>query len=305
MTVQSTGLQARRGNRRNAIAGGNSKDEDAAGGAKRATNKAISSPRGWAFLTNDPNDFLSVFAGQDRWTQADAAKASQVITDRSATLAAMGIPYRKYIVPEKPVIYAEYLPQRIRSQPRASERPATLLSAGNAGVVHYLDKYLLGMKSLGLLYFRCDTHTNWLGAWLTYRFIMQTIMSDGIMPTSKLLSVSDLHASVEPFEGDLMPLLSEESRILMKRRFGHTMPTEGIELATRLEIPQGDLKARRVETPQEYRDWYVSRDTFTFEREDRLGPKAVFFRDSTLGRGAMALLAQHFHVRCSCGTGGW
>jgi hypothetical protein len=260
---------------------------------KVAPNKAILSPSGWAYLINDTNEFFRAFLGIEEWSDDQRAAAAQVIADRVGGLAAMDIPYRKFIVPEKPVVYPEHLPPEIRSLPRASGRPAQALAAAHPETVFYLDRHLIGNKALGHLYFRGDTHTNWLGSWLVYRFILQRLIEAGLLSAAGLYPIRSLLASTTPYGGDLLPHLTDAAQQMLERRFSHTMPKGGIELVTKLEIAPGEARARRIETPADYAAWYTTRETLVFERTDGKGPRAVFFRDSTFDRGVAELLAEH------------
>jgi hypothetical protein len=209
-------------------------------------------------------------------------------------LTTRNILYRKFVVPEKPVVYPEYLPKELRTLKRTQDRPAALLARDNPTIVFYLDSYLISLKSLGLLYFRGDTHTNWLGAWLIYRYVMRQLVADGVRTPTHALRLRDLLNSIASYEGDLIPHLSQLDSDFFKKRYGHTFPEHGIELVVKLEIPEKNCAASRVNTPQDYLGWYNTRETFVFERSDKRGPRAIFFRDSTFDRGAMELLAQHF-----------
>jgi hypothetical protein len=262
--------------------------------ARTAPHKAILSESGWAYLINDSGDFLPLLYGANSWSEQDQTQSSATIRARYETLSKRNILYRKFIIPEKPVVYPEYLPRELRVLKKVQERPAQLMARDNPGLVFYLEHYLASQKSLGLLYFRGDTHANWLGAWLIYRYVMRQLIADGVRTPTRIFRLRDLLGSIASYEGDLISHLSPTDIESLDKRFGHTFPEHGIELVVKLDIPEKDQAASRVDTPQDYQIWYDTRETFVFERPDKRGIKALFFRDSTFDRGAMELLAQHF-----------
>jgi len=262
--------------------------------AEVAPHKAVLSEAGWLFLINDTNDFLRVYFGLDTWKAEQEAKAIQVILDRTEALRRRSIPYVKFIVPEKPVVYPEYLPVALRPLPRAVRRPAHVLAAGAPSAVSYLDRYLESAKGLGHLYFRGDTHTNWLGSWLVYRFIIHRFRELGLPLEGYGLDLAHLEPNLATYEGDLPPHLSEKDAVGLRQRFGFACPPTGLEHTVLYRIPDPLRQTERVRTPADYEQWYDTRETFVFERRDGLGPTAVVFRDSTFDRGVMELVAEHF-----------
>lgn len=255
--------------------------------------KGILSNSGWLYLINDTNDFFRIFYGIDSWSEEDERLAISALTQRASAMSSMSLPYLKFIVPEKPAVYPEHLPAIMQSFPINNRRPATILAQEFPDNVYYLLPFLASVKSLGQLYFRGDTHPNWIGAWLIYRAIMSRLVQDGLMSEDKILDIKDLAPTLVGYDGDLVPHLSPEARSQLAGRLGFVIPAEGLEWTVKLEIPPERRCAARVQTPEAYDKWYNSRETFVFERSDRLGPKVVFFRDSTFDRGLMEMLAEH------------
>ncbi len=262
-----------------------------------APSKALLSEFGWMFLANDTNDFLHVQFDGIAWTNENRARASDVIRTRLTRLAADGISYFKFIIPEKSVVYREYLPKAVQNLASTKQRPAQMLSEDNPEIVHYLDEYLTDAKSYGLVYFRGDSHTNWLGAWFVYRYIIELLRRQlGPVITEQPLTLADLTPTIATYDGDLWAQANEEFKQVNTDVLGFTSAKYGFELTVSLGLLAHQRRATRVDTPLEYVEWFTSRETFVFERADGVGPRAVIFRDSTLDL-CLELIAEHFS-RC-------
>lgn len=256
-------------------------------------SKAIMSEYGWAFLTNDTNAFLRVQFGECCWTDAVRARAASVFTARKAYFGDKGVRYGKFIIPEKSVVYREYLPRALAGLTEQALRPAMMLQADEPEIVHYLADFLSDAKSYGLTYFRGDSHTNWLGGWLVYMAIATWMQDSGVIGADQVIPLSKLLPTIAGYDGDLLDHLSAEGRSEYMQRWGILNGRFGFEQTIKLDLEPDASSARRVETPAEYEAWFTGRETFVYERVDKSGPRAVIFRDSTLDR-SHELLAQHF-----------
>ena len=174
----------------------------------------------------------------------------------------------------------------------AEVRPAQALRDANPGHVFYLDDYMRDARSYGQLYFRGDTHTNWMGAWLAYRFVHRKLEHQRLLARSPAYALSDMVPAVASYDGDLWSQINGETKDEY-RRWNFLAATSGFELAIQLVLPQNKCKAGIVEVPADYQRWFSGRESFVYEREDGQGPRAVIFRDSTLDF-CHNLLAQHF-----------
>lgn len=254
--------------------------------------KAMISESGWTFLVNDTNDFLRVQFGATYWDESERSNAASIMSERVKLLSDKGILYYKFIVPEKNIIYREFLPKTLKDWPQNESRPAQMLQSDCHSSVYYLDKYLIDARSYGQLYFRGDTHTNWLGAWFVYRYIADLLGGNGLI-TGKALSLQDLNASIASYHGDLSVQLNPNLRREFDERWGFTTSRNGFDLTIKLDIPDSENKASKIEVPEVYKKWFAGRETFIYERFDKMGLRAVVFRDSTLDF-CHELLAQHF-----------
>jgi hypothetical protein len=256
-------------------------------------NKAFISEFGWLYLANDTNRFLQVQYGERKWNQEELELANETIERSHTLIESSGIGHLIFIIPEKSIVYSEYLPKLFNKKTISLERPANILSKQYPKAVYYLEDYLKDVKSYGLTYFRGDTHTNWLGSWFVYKFIIDTISNYGLAMHQKIINLSGLTPSHAAYDGDLFPHLASQIKQEYDSVWGYTNGLSAFEYLIKLDIPESARRAYKVEVPNEYKDWFDTRETLVYERPDGVGKKAVIFRDSTLDH-AVDLIAQHF-----------
>ena len=256
-------------------------------------SKSFISEFGWLYLANDSNRFLHVQYGERKWSQEELELVNQTLEQRFSLFESKGIGYFKFIIPEKSIVYSEYLPKLFNKKSVSWERPANILSKKYPNVVYYLEDYLKDVKSYGLSYFRGDTHTNWLGAWFVYKFIFDTISKYGLANDQELINFSSLTPSIGAYDGDLFTQITSQIKQEYDSVWGFTNGLSAFEYVIKLDIADTARRAYKVEVPNEYKDWFDTRETLVYERPDGIGKKAVIFRDSTLDH-AVDLIAQHF-----------
>jgi Sulfotransferase domain/SGNH hydrolase-like domain, acetyltransferase AlgX len=255
-------------------------------------SRTLPSEYGWLFLINDSNDFLNIQFGGRVWTESECDAALNVIEMRHQILDQRGIRYLKYIIPEKSVVYREYLPKSLQKLNSDVPRPAVLMSKNaKKANIRYLDRYLIDAKSYGQLYFRGDTHPTWLGGYLIYRYIVEELNKSGALDLP--VSFAKLIPSVAQYQGDLYTLMDPEFTAIWKDVWGFLSGSHGFDTLLQLQLMDTDRRAVKVDVPSVYKDWFKSRETLVFEHVRRDLPRAVIFRDST-SDFVYDLLAQHF-----------
>ena len=258
-----------------------------------APSKALVSEYGWLFPIADTSDFLRVQFGPRGWSAEERARAANVIRARANILKNRKATYRKFIIPEKSVVYCDYLPRVYADLKQLAGRPAHMLQADAPEFVSYLDAYLTDVRSYGLIYFRGGTHTTWLGSWFVYRHIIQKLARETALDAKEMFTLAQLLPTLVVYDGDLVGQINPKMAKEFKGRWGFTSAGHGFELAQKFEIPKGRRLARLAEVPHVYRSWFDGRETLVYERLDGVGLRAVIFRDSTLDL-CHDLLAQHF-----------
>ncbi len=262
-------------------------------GAARARQpgKALIAPGGWVFLVNDTHDFLSWQFGLKRWSRAQRRRVAEILAERQKLIGSA--PYLMFISPEKSVAYREYLPRRLDRLKLSRHRPAVLMTAMAPRAVRYMADAFDRLKRFGLLYFRGDTHVNWLGAYHLYRIAIETVREAGIAtPAPK--TYGEMRSWVAGMEGDVYVQIDEaqKAEFEVEARLGRPRGAM-LELTIALSIRDDEVKARTVEIPQDYAEIFDGRELIIKEQDDKSLPTAVVFRDSTATL-SIDFLAEHF-----------
>jgi hypothetical protein len=238
--------------------------------ALTADKKFVEGEGGWLFLANDTNNQLAQQFGLKRWTESEVNRSNEIIKQRKNQFPG----YKKFIIPEKSVIYREYMPAPMRHWVDYYRRPAFVLSTAS-----YLLSHLVAAKPVAGLYFRGDTHPNWLGSYFIYCAITRQL---GMTP----LKLSDFTPDMAGYDGDLIAHFSADEREAFLGRVDHFPNTLDITPILSLTKP----KAQHLGTGG-YDQF--SRETLVYENPDKSLPNAVIFRDSTC-QFAVPWLAEHF-----------
>lgn len=252
--------------------------------------KALAAPGGWVFLINDTNDFLPWQFGLKRWTRQEKSKVGTTLRERFAALAPR--PYLMFITPEKSVAYQEYLPLGLPGLTADPARPATWMARQFPGQVHYLQPWFERMKRLGFIYFRGDSHVNWLGGYLLYRHVVETMETAGLK-TRDAIGFSDLLPELAGFEGDVFVQLDETQKLTFAKDADYARWRAMLELTLKYNIHPDKVRARAVPVSQAAKAKFHGRDLAIYETDNADLPRAVVFRDSTATE-SIRFLAEHF-----------
>jgi hypothetical protein len=252
--------------------------------------KGLAAPGGWVFLINDTNDFLSWQLGLKRWSEAEHEAVRTVLAERAQLLA--GRHYQMFICPEKSVVYREWLPAGLAAYPPHYDRPAESMARMCPQTVRYLAPRFEELKRLGLLFFRGDTHVNWLGAYHTYREAIVALAATGA-PVGEPISFGKLQHYVAGMEGDVFIQLPEATKAEFDIDAELGRVGAMLEVTMAHTLHEDGRRARRVETPEGYIPGGGGRETIIMEQNDKSLPKALIFRDSTATL-SIDLLAEHF-----------
>ena len=256
----------------------------------RRPGKALPAPGGWVFLVNDTNDFLAWQFGLKRWTAAQARSVRQTLQARLAALSPT--PYRMFVTPEKSVVYQEWLPEGLHRLRSAADRPALQMAAAQPEAVRYLAPWFERMKRLGFVYFRGDTHVSWLGAYLLYRYVMETLAEAGLK-TSPPIPYSDLLPELAGFEGDVYVQLDTADQDAFAAAAAYAQWRNMLELGLLYRLHPDLTRARRAPLADDYLPGFRGRELAAYETGDSALPRAVVFRDSTATE-VMPFLSEHF-----------
>jgi len=252
--------------------------------------KAMIAPGGWVFLANDAHDFLSWQFGARTWSAAERERVAAMMRARVAALAPAT--YLMLPTPEKSVVYADWLPHGLDRLAPSPDRPAAWLAASMPGNVCYPADRLMTLKRLGLLYFRGDTHVNWLGAYHVYRQAVDALRAAGVAIPPPL-DFGMLKAAPAGFEGDLYVQIDEEQRAAFQADPASGRWNDMLELTLQLALRPGRAQATTVERPADHVPAFRGRQVVIKRHADQSLPRALVFGDSTASY-LIDFLAEHF-----------
>ena len=142
----------------------------------------------------------------------DIAQLAAELERRRAWLAVRGIAYVVTIAPDKATIYPEHLPAwvHVMRGPTPLARATAVLERDPA--LRYVDLRppLLDAKAREQVYYRTDSHWNYLGAIVAYRAIMaevQRALGTARLPTIAPPDMPPYVAGVDKYRGDLARIL--------------------------------------------------------------------------------------------------
>lgn len=239
--------------------------------------KTLLSERGWIYLINDSNSFYDWCHGRKFWSEAQRAHVNNLLRNRVSKIKEKGASYFKFITPEKNVVYPEFLPHIFEEKGFYEERPAKLMAVDNDSVF-YLDQYLKSAKGFNQIYFRGDSHVNWFGAYYIYRYIMMKLSQSGLK-LGKVLSLSDLNASLANYKGDLYSQMSPSQKVDTHSVWGPFNLSESLGYEVKLDLHSKSF--RTVDVPERYRKYAETREVIITENDNADLPVAVVYRDST------------------------
>lgn len=252
--------------------------------------KGLAARGGWVFLINDTNDFLSHQFGLKRWSAEQHAAVDKILAERVQLLSDRY--YQMIICPEKSVVYQEYLPAGLDGIEPYSDRPAAAMARMRPDAVLYLADRFEALKRLGHLFFRGDTHVNWMGAYHLYREAILALQARGA-PVGPPITFHLLQHFVAGMEGDVFIQLPEAAKAEFEVDASLARVGNMLELVLSHTLPPARQRARQVPTPDGYMPGGGGRDTVIMEQENKNLPTALVFRDSTATL-SLELLAEHF-----------
>jgi len=280
------------GKRRKSEVGTNEGAQEILSEIKVAQNgaKGLAAAGGWVFLINDTNDFLSWQLGLKRWTPEDLDDVKGILAERARLLADRC--YQMVICPEKSAVYSEWLPAGLDGFAPDARRPAMAMAEMFPSEVLYLAPRFELLKRLGLLFFRGDTHVNWLGAYHLYREAILALAGRGAT-VGPPIAFGDLGHYIAGMEGDILAQLPEAAKATFERDAVLARAGAMLEVTICHILPEPKRKARRVPTPDGYIPGGGGRETIILEQDDKSLPRALVFRDSTATL-SIDLLGEHF-----------
>jgi alginate O-acetyltransferase complex protein AlgJ len=172
--------------------------------------KVLLGKAGWLyFLGEDANEFDRWYRGSEPIADATIVAIRDELLRRQAFLARRGIAYVVTVIPEKYTVYPEFLPEWAAR--RADRTPFDRLAAELAREpqLKFIDLRAPLSRAKGgeRLYYKTDSHWNYLGATVGYHAIMLEVTR--LLPGLTIAPVSrpPYVAGVDFYSGDLAQML--------------------------------------------------------------------------------------------------
>ena len=145
----------------------------------RGNKKVMVGKEGWLFYKG--GNGINNFANKSKLSQHQLEKGLEYLTAINNWSKEHGKKFYYVLVPEKNRVYGEYVQyiQKIRPDSESMDNQWVNYIRQNSDVnVTYLYDVLKQNKDKGLLYWKEDTHWNYLGSYIGYQEIMKAIAQD-------------------------------------------------------------------------------------------------------------------------------
>lgn len=171
--------------------------------------------QGWLYFTGEDAKALDRwYRGIGGFTDAEIAALRSELLRRREFLDHLGIPYVVVVVPEKYSVYPEFLPDWVKRV-----TPTTALDRIADDLAHHPELHFLDLRpALRLskqnerVYYKTDSHWNFVGATTGYRVLMAEI--ERVLPG--LSTMPPMRASFDPgvdfYSGDLSRMIGATER---------------------------------------------------------------------------------------------
>jgi alginate O-acetyltransferase complex protein AlgJ len=180
-----------------------------------AVSTVLIGKEGWLFFTGEDGEALDRwYRGIGAFTDADIAALRGELLRRREFLDQLGIAYVVVVVPEKYSVYPEFLPEWVK---RVTPTPALDRIADDLShhpELHFIDLRgsLREAKRSERVYYKTDSHWNFLGASVGYRALGAQIerMLPGFSTAPSIRPPFD--PGVDFYSGDLSRMVGAEGR---------------------------------------------------------------------------------------------
>jgi alginate O-acetyltransferase complex protein AlgJ len=173
-------------------------------------SKVLIGKSGWLYFRGeDSKAFDRWYLGTEPVADATINAIRDELLRRQAFLASRGVAFLVVVVPDKHSVYPEFLPDwaATRATPTPFDRLVAALAGDSQLRVVDLRAPLLAAKGADRLYYRTDSHWNFLGAFAAYEAFMPEVAK--LLPGLTIASVArpQIHAGVSYYSGDLAQML--------------------------------------------------------------------------------------------------
>lgn len=220
----------------------------------------ISGSDGWFFLRRCVDGYTGKEA---RINDDQCRQVANLISQTAGRLADKGIPFYFVVVPDKAVVYEDFLPDWAQKsqKPSIKQKILTMLAQdSNVRVIDLEQPMMQARKSCEQnLYYKVDTHWNAIGAYEGYSAIISQLNEHGLnIDISQVSSYSESIIS----DGDLSGLVGEfklREDIKYEPQFANPIELNVLEY----DAINGNPKLIKTDNPQAKLTLFMIRDSFT------------------------------------------
>ncbi len=245
------------------------------------TPQAIVGRNGWLFLANDSNNSLDQHTGRYDVQPALIKAYVSAFSERKRLFDSLGINYIFYIAPSKELICRKWLPSDyvIDDANLPKNKIISAIRSTGVNVVDLSEKIMLA-EQISSTYHRTDTHWNYHGSYAAYSAIVADL-SRYIRLGSAVPAESFRRSIQSRWRGDL----SNKEKLAMFDGTSKTFPLSKAAFLSNFfeeEIENWDcshLSVKKISV-ESHLNISPTRETISYENDDKNLPRALVFRDS-------------------------
>jgi hypothetical protein len=145
-----------------------------------ARSRVLEGEEGWLFLQGDRNDALGQHTGRVSFDEGQLADLRKLMASRHETAAALGTTWLTAVVPDKEMVYADFLPPEVALVSRRPIHDYLEVAAEVGAPAIYMLEEMREAAAGGDVYMRTDTHWNFRGAFVACLAICRELRRLGI-----------------------------------------------------------------------------------------------------------------------------
>lgn len=141
--------------------------------------KVLIGKDGWLYLIRDSNDVIGQQTGRVHLSEQARQEWKRVLVRRVEATERAGTRWFTVVVPDKEIVYPEYLPDEIVPAPTRPVHEILDIAASVGAPVAYALPVLQEAKRSFSLYPRTDSHWSYRGSYVVYRLICELAQESG------------------------------------------------------------------------------------------------------------------------------
>ena len=146
------------------------------------SEKVLVGKNGWLYLVRDSNDVIGQQTGRVHLSEQARQDWKQLLVRRSAATGRLGVRWQTLVIPDKEIVYPEYLPDEIVPAPTRPVHEILDIADQVGAPVSYALDALQRAKASFSVYPRTDSHWNYRGSYVAYRLLCELMRAGCEVP---------------------------------------------------------------------------------------------------------------------------